>query len=152
MNEPTWWTYLKTVADTEDGRTIAEAAGVSPPQVSRWKTGANRPDADKLVRFARHFRNPPVAALVAAGYLTSDEAAEIIEINRDVESLTDEELIAELQRRMKGMRHALEAAQKSDASRSAPEGQEVSNGSERRTFAPLGSGKRARKGAGEHRA
>ncbi|ATN88649.1 HTH cro/C1-type domain-containing protein [Mycobacterium phage RitSun] len=32
------------------------------------------------------------------------------------------------------------------------EGQEVSNGSERRTFAPLGSGKRARKGAGEHRA
>lgn len=32
-----------------------------------------------------------------------------------LELVSDEELIAELQRRMKGMRHALEAAQKSDA-------------------------------------
>lgn len=110
MEEPSWWIYLKTVARTEDGVTIADAAGVTPPQVSRWKTGKNRPDADKLARFARKYQRPPVEALVAAGYLTVEEAAEVIEIHRGADALTDEELLAEVQRRMKGMRNALEAA------------------------------------------
>lgn len=59
MTEPTWWTYFKGVAGTETGRAIAEAAGVSEPQVSRWKSGKNRPDADSLVRFARAYHRSP---------------------------------------------------------------------------------------------
>lgn len=124
MNEPGWWTYLKTVAGTEDGQTIADAAGVSPPQVSRWKSGKNRPDADKLARFARTYQRPPVEALVAAGYLTANEAAEAIEIHRGPDALTDDELLTEIRQRMKGARHGVaDQAQQnaSDEARSAQE-------------------------------
>lgn len=125
MEEPSWWTYLKKVAGTEDGQTIAEAAGVTPPQVSRWKTGKNRPDADKLATFARRYKRPPVEALVAAGYLSSAEATEAIEVHLGLAAITNEELLAEIRRRMEGIRHALETEAQQDASSEATEDQKT---------------------------
>lgn len=100
MTEPTWWTYFKGVAGTETGRAIAEAAGVSEPQVSRWKSGKNRPDADSLVRFARAYHRSPVEALVAAGYINATEAKAVIEIATSIEDLPTAALLAEIKRRL----------------------------------------------------
>lgn len=102
MTEPTWWSYFKRIAGTETGRVIAEAAQVSEPQVSRWKSGKNRPDAEALVRFARHYKRPPVEAIVAAGYLAVSDITSAIEVVRPLSDLTDDELLAEVLRRMKG--------------------------------------------------
>ncbi|MDV6309946.1 helix-turn-helix domain-containing protein [Gordonia amicalis] len=110
MSEPSWWTYIRRIAGTETGRVIAEAAGVSEPQVSRWKTGKNTPDADKLVEFARYFNRPPLEALIAAGYIRQDEAAGDIEVHTRPQELSDEELLSEIKRRMEA-RHGLEADQ-----------------------------------------
>jgi transcriptional regulator with XRE-family HTH domain len=104
VNEPGWWAYFKATAGTEDGATIAVAAGVTPPQVSRWKSQKNRPDADRMTRFARHYGRPPVEALVAAGYLTADEAAEVITITTAADALSDEELVDEIADRLAGRR------------------------------------------------
>ncbi|UYL87880.1 immunity repressor [Gordonia phage Malisha] len=100
MNEPTWWAYFRRTAGTETGRVIAEAAKVSEPQVSRWKSGKNRPDADALVRFARHYERPPTEALVAAGYLSPDEADEVIEVAMSTGDLAVDDLIEEMRRRI----------------------------------------------------
>lgn len=103
MTEPSWWTYFKRIAGTETGRVIAEAAQVSEPQVSRWKTGKNRPDAEALITFARHFGRPPVEAIVAAGYLNADEVGAVVDITRPVGDLANNELLAEVHRRMESV-------------------------------------------------
>lgn len=101
MTEPSWWTYLKLVAGTEDGQTIAEAAGVSAPQVSRWKAGKNRPDADKLAAFARYFGRSPIEAFIAAGYIGPDESGGVVELSPlPIADLDDAELLAELATRL----------------------------------------------------
>ncbi|MDT0223510.1 helix-turn-helix transcriptional regulator [Gordonia sp. AC31] len=100
MTEPTWWSYFKRIAGTETGRIIAEAAEVSEPQVSRWKSGKNRPDADALVRFARAYNRPPVEALIAAGYLDSQEVGEVVEVAMSTGDLAVDDLIEEMRRRI----------------------------------------------------
>jgi transcriptional regulator with XRE-family HTH domain len=132
MDEPTWWTYIRSVAHTEVLQPIADAAGVSTPQASRWKSGQNKPDADKLVRLARHYQQPPVAALIAGGYLTKEEAHAVVEIQRGAGDLTDEELLEEVQRRMKELRDAVEASQKSSTSETLNEDEEVTLSGKRR--------------------
>lgn len=101
MTQPSWWTWFAATAGTDDGATIAEAAGVSEPQVSRWRRGANRPDADKVVRFARYFRKPALEALVAVGYITAEDAHKTVTVERPVSELSDDELIDEIRRRMR---------------------------------------------------
>lgn len=105
MAEPTWWTYFKRTAGTETGRVIAEAAGVSEPQVSRWKTGKNRPDAESVVRFARYYKRPPVEALIAAGYIDAHETSAPVQVVRHTADMDDDELLAEIKRRLED-RHA----------------------------------------------
>jgi transcriptional regulator with XRE-family HTH domain len=98
MTEPTWWTYIKQVAQTETVQPIADAAGVSGPQVSRWKSGENKPRAETLIQFARHHGRPPLEALIAGGYLTAQEArVKSVEIRR---RLTNMELADEVRQRL----------------------------------------------------
>lgn len=96
MTDPAWWTYFKTVAGTEDGVTIANAADVTPSQVSRWKTGKNRPDADKVVTFARNYSKSPIEALVFCGFIRKDEITGVVEIRTTAAELTNRELLDEL--------------------------------------------------------
>lgn len=93
VNTPKWWAYFRDVAGTEDGATIAEAAGVTPSQVSRWKSGKNQPDAAKMVRFARYYGRPPLEALIAGGFITAEEASAVVEIKTP---FTDAELVAQI--------------------------------------------------------
>lgn len=152
------WEYLQETAGVEGkgaGQAIAEAAGVSAPQASRWKSGTNRPGADQLVAFARHYGKPPVEILVVAGYLTEDEASQAIEIRKNLNELTDDELIAEVRRRMKGEHRGLFVDSSASAGASdEAQGQEVSDGTQstwRGDWGPTTAEGDARKSAGVDR-
>lgn len=94
-----WAAYVQRVTRGVERKDIAAAAGVDVSGISRWLAGSNRPDADRAVRFARAFHRPPLEALVAAGYLEPEEVnAEVVSV--DVSAMTNEELVAELSRRL----------------------------------------------------
>lgn len=99
-----WWNYVTRIAGTDEQKKIADVSGIGTTVISRWSKGHNEPSAQSVVVFSRAYGRPPVEALVAAGYLTGTEAAEAIEIYRGPDALTDDELLAEVQRRMKGVR------------------------------------------------
>lgn len=130
MTAQGWWDYFIATAGTADGATIAAAAGVSTPQVSRWKTGINRPDADKVVRFARHYGKPPLEGLIAAGYISVQEAGAIVTVPRPVEELSDDELLAEIRHRMEGAHRGMESDETTRASVEGGQTQEESNDAE----------------------
>jgi len=52
------------------------------------------------VSFARGLGQPPIEALIAAGYLEPQEAAGAIEVMRSREDLSDSELLIELGNRL----------------------------------------------------
>lgn len=101
MSDMSWWSYVKSVAGTEDGRTIARAAGVSASQVSRWRTGKHRPDADQVIRFARHYHRSPVEALVAAEYIAANEVKGAVTLRASADDFSTAELLEVIGKRAK---------------------------------------------------
>jgi transcriptional regulator with XRE-family HTH domain len=70
----TWWEYVKRQAPSNRTQAaIATSAGVDQTTVSRWRTGAI-PSPETVIQTARRFGTEPVAALLAAGYITAAEA------------------------------------------------------------------------------
>jgi len=107
------------ITNNAAGAEIARVAKVDGGTVSRWKTGKARPSIESVIAIARNWSRPAVEALIASDYLLAADAAEVVEISRGAADLTDEQLIAEMQRRMKGLRHDLEAAETARASAEA---------------------------------
>ena len=105
MEDMTWWSYVQRVAGGDTNATIAKKVGVSPPSVSRWQ-GKNSADPATAAAFARAYDRPVLEAFVAAGFLTPEEAGERPSAPPSLASLTDEELIEEVGRRMKELRDA----------------------------------------------
>lgn len=74
MTEKTQWSrYIDATSDGAYNAAIAEAIGVDPATVGRWRTGAVDPKPRQVVAYARAFGQSPISALVAAGYLTEEE-------------------------------------------------------------------------------
>ncbi|VEW13511.1 Uncharacterised protein [Brevibacterium casei] len=94
-----WNDYVARVAEGETQATIAAKLGVSGPTVSRWKKFGPRPE--NVSTFARAYGRPVLEAFVAAGYLTPEEAGETPTAAPSLASLTDDELVRELTRRLK---------------------------------------------------
>lgn len=92
-----WWEYVQRITDGATQATIAERVGVRQSSVARWRATAPKPAT--VIAFARAYGRPVLEAFVAAGYLSEEDAA-LTEIQATARDLTDEELIAELQRRM----------------------------------------------------
>lgn len=125
-----WWDYVVRVAGTDVQKQMALDTGISESAFSRWKKGTHAADAGNVVAFARAHNRPPVEALVAAGYLSESEAAAVIEVQRDLEERTDDELLAEVRRRMRGERNELEDAPESATSTEGDEDQEADSADE----------------------
>jgi transcriptional regulator with XRE-family HTH domain len=54
---------------------IAEKTGLAQSSVGAWLRGQpGVPRAESVIAFARAFRQSPIEALVAAGYLSTEEA------------------------------------------------------------------------------
>ena len=100
----TWWEYVTRTAAGEEQAAIAKRAGVGQSMVSRWQTSTPRPE--NVAAFARAYDRPVLEAFVAAGFLTPEEAGERPSAPPSLASLTDDELIEEVGRRMKELRDA----------------------------------------------
>lgn len=70
----TWGNYVRRVIGDLTQKEVGDKTGLDPTAISRWLSDRNQPQADKVVRFARAFGQSPVEALIAAAYITSDEA------------------------------------------------------------------------------
>lgn len=94
----TWADYVRGAGATP--KDISERTGVSQSLVSRWLSGKVHPSAENVVAFARAFNGRPVEALMAAGYLNSDEVEGAFEVLPSPKSFTDRELLIELAERL----------------------------------------------------
>lgn len=94
-----WWYYVRSVAGDDTQLQIAAKSGIDKYHPTRWKQGW-RPAAEFVVAFAQAYNRSPLEALVEAEYLTEEQAAlQRVEIT-DLSHASDDELLAELQRRM----------------------------------------------------
>lgn len=102
MAEATWWQYVLTVTGNAAQRDIAEATGIDQSSISRWQRGTTTPRAEAVVAFARAYGHSPVEALVAAGYLKSDElgVVELTTLTGDLSTVSVDSLLSELRRRV----------------------------------------------------
>jgi len=95
-----WWSYVQRIARDAQQAEIAEAAGVTAPTVSRWSTGKQGIDPKAAAQFARTYRRPVLEAFVAAGFLTEKEAKARPAVTPTLDSWSDDDLIAEIRRRL----------------------------------------------------
>lgn len=118
----TWWEYVTRIAAGEEQAAIAKRAGVGQSMVSRWQTSTPRPE--NVATFARAYDRPVLEAFVAAGFLTPEEAGERPSAPPSLASLTDDELIDEVRRRMTGVSSE---DRPSDAQKTPPLGEALRN-------------------------
>lgn len=96
-----WSEYVRRISRGITQEQISELTGISQTTVSSWlRSAPSTPKADMVIAFARAFRQPPMQALAAAGYLTAAEVASTARTPLGVYS-TDE-LFDEVRRRTSG--------------------------------------------------
>ena len=98
-----WAQYVRDVAGNLNQIEIAEKTGIAQSNVGRWLRGEpGAPKAESVVALARAFNQPPIEALLAAGYITDEEAGAKARPRkvRTLRDYTDRELVAELSRRV----------------------------------------------------
>lgn len=96
-----WATWLGHQLAQRDWRPadliVASDKRLTSSQVSRWLTATTGPDIDGLRHVARALRVPVLEAMVAANYLTQDEAGvTVVETERSLSDFTVGELLSEL--------------------------------------------------------
>jgi transcriptional regulator with XRE-family HTH domain len=96
-----WWEYVQRHAPGDTQASIAAAAGVTGPTVSRWSTGKQGVDPRAAAAFARAYRRPVLEAFVAAGFLTAVEAKARPTAAPDYSQLSNDELLRLVRGRMK---------------------------------------------------
>lgn len=128
-----WWAYVQQRTAGSTQKAISDETGVEQTVLSRWKLGRNRPEAQSVVEFARAIRRPPTEALVAAGYLRAAEVAASIEVVRPLTDLSDDELLAEVRRRMTGVRNDLTTQAPSTPGTTTAKGEKTGAGSPRKS-------------------
>lgn len=96
-----WAQYVRRVAGVLTQAEIADKIGVAQTNVSRWLRGdPGLPKAESVIAFARAFRQPPGEALLAAGYISADEAQNF-GTRTPLSQYSLDELFAEIQSRIK---------------------------------------------------
>lgn len=71
-----WPDYVRRLSGNLNQTQVAEKTGMAQSNVGRWLRGERAvPRAESVIAFARAFDQPPVEALIAAGYLKPEDAA-----------------------------------------------------------------------------
>ena len=99
----TWWQYVQDLIGSDNFSTAANKAGFDKSAFTRWSRGANA-DPAFAVKLARAYNANPIHALVVSGLLSSEEAKlRMVDIGKSVDAriLSDDELIAEIKRRLR---------------------------------------------------
>ncbi|MET0897217.1 MAG: helix-turn-helix domain-containing protein [Mycobacterium sp.] len=102
MTQATWWQYVATITGNAAQKEIAAATGIDQSSISRWQRGGITPRAEAVVALARAYGRSPVEALVAAGYLSSDDlgVVELTTLTGDLTGASIDSLLSELRRRV----------------------------------------------------
>lgn len=96
-----WSKYVKQHLAGRNQTELAAVVGVSQAAISRWLKDSQGVDADKAVEFVRRVGDTPIAALVAAGFLTPDEAQVRPAAAPDFSQLSNDELLELVRSRMR---------------------------------------------------
>lgn len=96
-----WWNYVSEVAGGATQRSISVRTDIEQSAISRWKRGKGI-SVESVIKFARAYGRPPVEAIIAAGYITADEAGVPISVqnNPPLDEIPTEELHEEIGRRL----------------------------------------------------
>lgn len=95
-----WSEYVASRAEGRNQEEIALRVGVSQSSISRWKAGKGRPSAENAISFARATGDPPVAGLLAAGFLRHDEVDGVVRVATSLSDSATDALLTELGRRL----------------------------------------------------
>lgn len=79
---------------------LSRASGLDQSLLGRWSRGDVAPAVDSARTFAATIGRPLLEVLVAAGLLTAAEAKQRADVPPDPAVLTDDQLLAEIRRRM----------------------------------------------------
>lgn len=93
-----WYEYVIRTAGTERQTHIEAKSGIGQSTLSKWKSGT-QPTAAQAAKFALAYDDNPVAAFVAAGWITWEEAG-LPPRTQPVEHLSNQDLIRELAYRL----------------------------------------------------
>lgn len=102
MTETRWWKYLQNLMGDQSQLEAATFIGISKSNITRWKDGA-RVAPDFVVKVARAYNANVLEALVAAEFITEEEA-DLREVRVGGLRLVDashEELTDEILRRLR---------------------------------------------------
>lgn len=98
----TWSEYVARISGDDQGRDFEDKTGLDGSTLSRWKKGdAGGLRADKVTAFARGYHVPVLEAFIAAGFLTPEEAEERPTAAPAINSLSDDQLVDEIRRRLR---------------------------------------------------
>ena len=99
-NENNWAEYVDHAIAGVPQAHIAEKTGLAQSAISRWLRGdTDAPRAEYAVIFARALDRNPIEALIAAGYITAEEAGAKLDVKTPLSEYSNYELIRELARR-----------------------------------------------------
>ena len=96
----TWPEYVRRISGSATQAQIAARIGVGRLSVCNWLHGKTRPKAETVISVARAYHRSPVEALIAAAYLSPDEADEPIEIRSSLADIDGGDLGTEVLRRL----------------------------------------------------
>lgn len=124
MAQETWPQYVARISDEARNVDIARAIGVSESTITRWRDG-KLPTPSLAVSVARAYNQPPLEALVAAGYLAVDDVRAHVTLRFvPLSDVTDVELANEL------LDRAERAAAQNEARRADPTPGDLATASE----------------------
>lgn len=103
-----WKEYVDRLAATWTNTKIAQMAGVTLGNVTKWRNGTQSADASTAIKLARNAGDDPLGLLVTLGYLTPAEANSRPAPAPDYSQLSNDELLQLVKSRMRevGGEHA----------------------------------------------
>lgn len=102
VDKNAWTRYLEVTTHPDNDKTIASKVGVSPSTIGRWRSGEIDPKPRQVVALARRYGKSPLAALVAAGYLSAEDLEEDLTLHyaADLDEISTLQLVDELRDRL----------------------------------------------------
>ena len=92
-----WAEWVRRVIGARAQAAVATQTGVAQTNIGRWLRGeTDAPKAESVVAFARALGEEPLEALIAAGYLTPEEAGAQVCVKSGLGSFSTQHLLDEL--------------------------------------------------------
>ncbi|GJJ22337.1 hypothetical protein MTY414_60100 [Mycolicibacterium mageritense] len=114
----------KRIADAKtNAAAVADKAGINKSTITKWR-GGSQPRPSDLRMVANALGAPVLEAFLAAGYLKPGDTRMVVQVDRPLTQRSDEELVTEVNRRLKEARNVLENAAQQNASRETRQDEE----------------------------